>query len=95
LIDFDYIAKIFRTSRQELAVVLGTFLATLLLELQFAIFAGVLLSLALYLSRTAHPRIANLAPDPDASGQRLSVTQAECPQFKIARIDGSLFFGAV
>ncbi len=95
LIDFHYLGKIFRTSRQELAVVLGTLLATLLLELEFAIFAGVLLSLALYLSRTAHPRIANLAPDPDASGQRLSVTQAECPQFKIVRIDGSLFFGAV
>jgi SulP family sulfate permease len=95
LIDFHYVGKIFRTSRQELAVVLGTFLATLILELQFAIFAGVLLSLALYLSRTAHPRIANLAPDPDVPGQPLSVTQAECPQFKIVRIDGSLFFGAV
>jgi SulP family sulfate permease len=95
LIDFHHIKKIFKTSKQEIAVVLVTFFATLFLELQFAIFAGILLSLVLYLNRTAHPRIANLAPDPDASGQRLCVTQAECAQFKIVRIDGSLFFGAV
>ena len=95
LIDFHHIKKIFKTSKQEAAVVLMTFLATLFLELQFAIFAGILLSLVLYLNRTAHPRIANLAPDPDASGQRLCASQIQCPQFKIIRIDGSLFFGAV
>ena len=95
LIDFYHIRRIFKASKQEMAVLLTTFFATLFLELEFAIFAGVLLSLILYLSRTAHPRIVNLAPNPDASRPRLSRAQEECPQFKIVRIDGSLFFGAV
>ncbi len=64
------------------------------LELEFAIYANVLLSLMLYLSRTAHPRIINLAPNPDTPGQCLNRSQAACPQLKIGRIDGSLFFGA-
>jgi len=32
-----------------------TFLATLLVELEFAIYVGVILSLLLYLNRTSHP----------------------------------------
>jgi SulP family sulfate permease len=95
LIDFPHIKRVFQTSRQETAVVLSTFFATLLLDLQFAILAGVLLSLLLYLSRTAHPHIVNLVPDSDSSELHMSPTLDGCPQFKIFRIDGSLFFGAV
>jgi sulfate permease, SulP family len=95
LIDFQHIRKIFKASRQEIAVILTTFLATLFLELQFAILAGFLLSLILYMIRTSHPRFVKLAPKPDTSELRLIRAQEECPQFKIVRIDGSLFFGAV
>jgi SulP family sulfate permease len=95
LIDIREIRTIIRTSREETAVLLATFLATLFLDLEFAIYAGVLLSLVLYLNRTAHPRIVNLAPNPDAAGPPLIETDAECPNLKIIRIDGPLFFGAV
>jgi SulP family sulfate permease len=95
LIDFHYIRDIFRTSRQEMFIVVTTFLATLFLDLEFAIYAGVLLSLMFYLHRTTHPSIVNLAPNPDPSGQPLIQMEKECPQFKILRIDGSLFFGAI
>ena len=74
---------------------LVTFLATLFLDLEFAIYAGVLLSLVLYLNRTAHPRIANLVPNTDVAGPLLIETESECPYLKIIRIDGPLFFGAV
>ena len=78
-----------------MAVLLTTFTATLFLALEFAIFTGVLLSLILYLIRTAHPSLVNLAPNKDAAKPVLSRTHEECMQFKIVRIDGSLFFGSV
>ncbi len=95
LIDVHHIRTILKTSAEETAVLLTTFLATLFLDLEFAIYAGVLLSLILYLNRTAHPRIANLAPNPDTLGPALVETEIECPKLKIIRIDGPLFFGAV
>lgn len=95
LIDFHHIRGIVKTSKQEAAILLITFAATLIFDLEFAIYAGVLMSLFLYLSRTAHPEIVNLMPDPDASGKLISQTDSQCPAFKIIRIDGSLFFGAV
>lgn len=95
LINIAHIRSIFRTSWEETAVLLVTFFATLFLELEFAIYAGVLLSLILYLNRTAHPRIANLVPNPDISGFPLMESEADCLNLKILRIDGPLFFGAV
>ena len=95
LIDMTHIRSILRTSWEETAVMLATFLATLFLELEFAIYAGVLLSLVLYLNRTAHPRIANLVPNSNMMGFPLMEGEAECLNLKIIRIDGPLFFGAV
>jgi len=99
LIDFHHIRTIIKTSRQEAAVLGITFLATLLVELEFAIYVGVILSLLLYLNRTSHPRFITMVPDPD-SDRRSFINVAkkplpECPQMKIVRVDGSLFFGAV
>ncbi len=99
LIDIHHIKTIVRTSRQEAVVMVVTFLSTLFVELEFAIYIGVLLSLMLYLNRTSHPRFVTLVPDPEA--QRHSFRNVEyhptpeCPQLKVLRVDGSLFFGAV
>jgi SulP family sulfate permease len=97
LIDFHAIRNILRTSRAETAVLAVTFFATLFLELEFAITAGVLLSLGLYLNRTSRPRLVTRVPDPRTPGRHFVTdpTLPECPQVKIARLDGSLFFGAV
>jgi len=99
LIDFHHIKGIIKASRSETSVLLVTFLATLFLELEFAIYAGILLSFVFYLSRTARPKIVTLAPNPEESRRNLTNIERkplpECPQLKIVRIDGSLFFGAV
>lgn len=99
LIDFHHIRTIVRTSTSEAAVLAVTFLATLLVELEFAIYVGVILSLLMYLNRTSHPHFITLAPDPDTDRRSfINITRKpvfECPQLKIIRIDGSLFFGAV
>jgi SulP family sulfate permease len=98
LIDFHHIADIWKVSRSESFVLASTFIATLVLHLEFAVLLGILFSLMLYLSRTARPGIRSLVPDPMHPKRRLRDRQAgeqECPQLKILRIDGSLYFGAI
>jgi len=97
LIDFHHIRKIIKTSRSETTILGVTFFSTLLLELEFAILLGVILSLVVYLNRTSKPRIYSRAPDPHLPKRKFSSDPnlAECPQLKLLRIDGSLFFGAV
>src|SRR6266571_9221401 len=97
LIDFQRIRKILSTSRGEGAVVAATFFATLLLDLEFAILVGVLASLVLYLNRTSHPFMRSLVPDPRDSQRKMTEVEdslPECPQLKILRIEGSIYFGA-
>ena len=98
LIDFPHIRKILSTSRGESAVLAITFFATLLLDLEFAILVGVLVSLVLYLKRTSHPFMRSLVPDPRHTQRKMTEVEdslVECPQLKILRIEGSIYFGAV
>ena len=97
LIDFHHIAEILRASRQESAVLGVTFVATLTLQLEFAIYAGVLLSLLLYLNRTSRPGLEDVKPFPGQWPPAFSAGTGlpDCPQLKIVRINGSIFFGAV
>jgi len=97
LIDIPHIRQIIKSSRAETTVMAVTFFAVLFLNLEIAIFAGIILSLFFYLNRTSHPNVASLAPDPAEPRRRLTASAdlPECPQVKIVRIDGSLYFGAV
>jgi sulfate permease, SulP family len=97
LIDFHHIKQIIRASNSETAILATTFFSTLFLELEFAIMLGVFLSLVVYLNRTSRPNIYSRIPDPNDAKRAFTTdaTVPECPQFKIIRIDGSLFFGAV
>ncbi len=97
LFDLRHIIKIFRTSYIEAVIMVVTFTGTIVLALEFAILLGIMLSLVIYLNRTSHPHIYNRVPD-SRFPSRPFVTDPvlpECPQLKIMRIDGSLYFGAV
>ena len=97
LIDTTQIVETWRASRSEFGVLLATFLATLTLQLEFAIYVGVGLSLILYLRRTSQPGVEDVKPVPGRSAPMFSTDTGlpDCPQLKIVRINGSLFFGAV
>lgn len=99
LIDFQHIKTILKSSRRETTVMIITFLSTLFLDLEFAIYLGVIFSLIFYLQYTSRPKVVSLAPDHTAVHSYLVNTERkrvkECPQLHIVRIDGSLFFGAV
>ncbi len=98
LFDFASIRAILRASRSEAAVLVFTFAATLLMNLEVAILIGVTLSLIVYLNRTSRPQMRAVAPDPRHSVRRFGpVAQGitECPQLKIMAVEGSIYFGAV
>ena len=97
LIDKREICHILRGHRQEASVLLITFAATLLMDLQFAIYVGVLLSLLLYLNRTSRPVIEDVKPSMEDGHYHFTDDTGlqDCPQLKILRINGSMFFGAV
>jgi SulP family sulfate permease len=97
LVDFHHIKAIVRASRSETAILAATFLSTLFLDLEFAIYVGVILSLGFYLSRTSRPLVGALVPDRDDPRRVVSGAQGlpECSQLKIVEVHGSLFFGAV
>ena len=97
LIDFHHIKIVTRTSHSESAVLFTTLLATLFLELEFAIYAGVILSLILFLDRTAHPTIRDAVPAPDEGSYHFipQTNQPDCCQLKMVFIDGAIYFGAV
>lgn len=99
LIDFHHIKSIMKTSRQEFGVMLVTLLATLFLHLEFAIYVGVVLSLLLYINKTSHPELASITLQRDEAGissfvEVTSEKTLECPQIKIVRLRGEIFFGA-
>ena len=97
LIDFHHIKKIIRTSRAETAVLIATFAATLLVDLEFAILLGVILNMALFMMNTTRPRMYSRLPDRSQPNSRFNTLPGvpECPQLKILRLDGSLYFGSV
>ena len=97
LVDIAHIRKILQASTYESLILCSTFFATLFLQLEFAIFLGVMLSLVLYLNRTSHPHIRIRVPDPRLPTRPFTtdIRLPECPQLKIVRIDGSLYFGAI
>ncbi len=97
LFDLPHIKKIYRTSFTEAVILTVTFVGTLVLALEFAILLGIMLSLVIYLNRTSHPHVFVRAPDKRYSYRPFTTDPnlPECPQLKIVRIDGSLYFGAV
>ena len=97
LIDFQHIKQVFKSSGREVVILAMTLFGTLFFELEVALFTGIILSLFFYLERTAKPNIAilgvskihrfiNVIRDSEAK---------TCPQLKIVRIDGSIYFGAL
>ncbi|MHA3734121.1 SulP family inorganic anion transporter [Pseudomonas sp. Eth.TT006] len=78
LVDHRGIRALLRVSHAEFVVMALTCLATLLLELQTAIYAGVLASLFFYLKRTSQPRVQHWRDGED----------------DVLRVGGSIFFGA-
>lgn len=101
LLDLTRLRRIAQLSRTEFAIAIGTFAATLVIRLEMAVLLGTILSLVAYLYRTSRPAVRSLVPDADDPGRRftpldeLHRPQPECPQLKLLRMEGAIYFGAV
>ena len=99
LIDFRHIKQILKANRREASVLMITLLSTLFIELEFAIYIGVFMSLAFYLRRTSKPTVMDVTPIQNHTKRSIRninrYNLEQCPQLKIIRIDRSLFFGAI
>ncbi len=98
LVDLQSIRHILK-NKEEAAILLTTFIATLTMALEFAIYFGVILSLILYLRRTSKPKIIEIAPlslEDNSNFRNIGRFNLNtCPQLKTLRLDGSIYFGSV
>ena len=95
LIDFHHIRHIWHTSKAEATILFATLIGTLF-NLEAGIFLGVTLSLMFYLHRSSHPEIVPVVPAPEAGAYHFVRAQGhpECPQLRIVRINGAVYFGS-
>ena len=72
-------------------VLFTTLVATLFVQLEFAIYAGVILSLVLFLERTARPAFRDALPAPGQGSYHFVPREGrpECCQLKMAFVDGA------
>lgn len=92
MINIESIRLSFMATKIDRTVLLLTFASTLILDLERAVFIGVLASLILYVYKTAHPRVRRLAP----SDPLLQDAPSDLPPgIAVYLIEGTLFFGAI
>ena len=94
MIDWHGVRRVLQTSRSESGIMVATFAATLTLPLEFAVLAGVILSLGIYIYKSSLPTVHTVVPD---STFRHFVERENapcCPQLGVINIRGALFFGA-
>jgi len=95
LIDFHHIGAIWGASKAETLILAATLVGTLI-DLEAGIFIGVFLSLLMFLYRTSRPQFITVVPAPEEGAYHFvrARDRPECPQLRIVRINGALYFGA-
>jgi SulP family sulfate permease len=94
MVDREGIRRVVRTSRSETAIMTTTFAGTLVLPLEFAVLAGVILSLAVYIYQSSMPTVHTVVPDEQFRHLVERDAAPQCPQLAVVNIRGALFFGA-
>jgi len=99
LIDFQEIRHVLTSSATESVVLLVTFVSVILIDLEFAIYAGVIVSMSVFVRRSMRPGMPINVPNAKVDGRPFMSPilwkLPECPQAVFARLQGSLYFGAV
>lgn len=100
LLDLPRWRRLARLDRTDLAIAATTLAATLLLRLEIAILIGTGLSLVAYLYQTSRPAMRTMGFDSRRADRRFIVRDdtpgalPECPQLKLLRMEGEIYFGA-
>jgi SulP family sulfate permease len=100
LLDVRRWLRLARVNRTEFAIAAATFVATVCIRIELAILFGTILSLLSYLHRTSRPAMRTMGFDTMAPDRQFVVVDdepralPECPQLKLLRMEGSIYFGA-
>ncbi len=95
MVDRWSIRRVMHASRTETLILWATFLSTLTLPLEFAVLAGVMLSLAIFVIQSSLPGVYPVVPDANYRHFEDAAGRPTCPQLGVMSIRGPLFFGAV
>jgi SulP family sulfate permease len=96
MIDQKSLKMSFRATTADKIVLLATFFSTIFLELEKAVFIGVIISIILFLKKVSRPQIYRMYPQSHDNKLRpIDKDARECPQIAIYEIQGPLFFGAI
>lgn len=98
LIDLKEVRHLFRVNRIDLAMLIITFLATLIMGIEPGILTGVVLSLIIFILRSTRPHYAFLGRIPQTNIFRNVKRFPQAREIKgvaILRIDASFYFGNV
>lgn len=100
LLDVPRWRQLIRTQRGESAIAAATLAGTVTIRMEVAILLGTVLSLMAYLHRTSRPAMRTMGFDSRGLERRFVVLAQqpealpECPQLKLLRMEGSVYFGA-
>jgi SulP family sulfate permease len=94
LVDIKHIVRIIKLSRSDTMILVVTFLSCIFLELEFAIYIGTFLSLAIYLKKTASPGVLPCTPQPYGHKHIADPFMSQCPQMGMVMIKGDIYFAA-
>jgi len=95
LINKDEILRIWHGPKGDRLIMIVTFLATLLIPIEYAVLIGILLSVGYYLLQTSVPQVRSVLPDSNFEFLIPNTDRDKCPQLSIVEIMGDLYFGAV
>ncbi|MEM9752963.1 MAG: SulP family inorganic anion transporter [Planctomycetota bacterium] len=100
LIDWRYARRLVKSNQADLAVCIGTFLATITISLELAVFVGVFLNIALYLRRARQVYVMEMLRD-DGSPTGLierplkgDADDEQADAIVFLQLEGNLFFAA-
>jgi SulP family sulfate permease len=95
LIEWKYVPRVIKSNRPDALVYLMTFTATLLLPLEFAIFVGIFLNIALYLRQASRLHLREIV-ETSAGGpfqEKELSDRSGTRQVVFLQMEGDLFFG--
>ena len=101
LLDVPGWRRLWHDGRDDFAIAAATALATVTIRIEMAIVLGTFLSLVVYLHRTSRPYMRVMGFDNSAAARPFVVRAdvlaplPECPQLKMIRMEGEVYFGAV
>ncbi len=106
LFDIPGWRRLWHDSRQDFVIAFVTGLATMTIRIEMAILLGTILSLVTYLYRTSRPfmRVMGFDTSVAKGGEHdrpfvvladVAAPLPECPQLKMIRMEGEVYFGAV